>query len=172
MPSLFSDSWVSKMQPNQRKLRSQGQGEGTLQYRRELRIIGDCEETFGLRELRAKINAIAGFTPSKSGSQVIRLSPCADSCYGAFAVHITRKYLDSGPLADELAALTSPDSLRNHATRTKLVTLAAGVMTLGCAIPSSTMSALSLLFEDNSPPRSRLGGGHGLDWTGRSTGHS
>src|SRR6478672_287506 len=52
-------------------------------------------EAFGLRELRAKINAKAGITKD---DLTCRYSIWSEECYGDRAVEITRKWLDSGIL--------------------------------------------------------------------------
>ena len=128
------------------------QGKGMLQSRRELFVLGDYEEAFGLRELRAKVNAKAGFTPDESGMQAIRLAICADQCYGSRAVEISRKYLDSGPLSKEfLSSFIDDKKYRNGDMAVKLVTLAAGTMTLGCTLPPVVKETLKTLVKSKNP---------------------
>ena len=78
--------------------------------------------------------------------QAIRLAICADYCYGSRAVEITRKYLDSGPLAEELKPYFG-DGCWNANDVHKLLTLCASVMTLGCTLPAKVVDNLKRMTE-------------------------
>lgn len=117
-----------------------------LQSQLEFRLIGDYEEKFGLRELRVKLNEKAGFIFNANGSQGIRLAICADDCYGINAVEITQKYLDSGPLEEELGTFMTGRCWTGEDAQNFLV-LTASAMTLGCSLSETVMKELQMMLK-------------------------
>lgn len=83
--------------------------------------------------------------------QPYRLSLAAEFCYGTVGVEISRKYLDSGPLAEEFDAFIKDPSIMGP----KFLTLAAGAMTLGCAIPTFIVKTLRSLVQTKNAPAFR-----------------
>lgn len=124
----------------------QMQGSGILQSQRERQIICNYEEKFGLRELRAKINDKAKF--KLENMQPFRLAIAAEFCYGTVGVEISRKYLDSGPLEEEFAALdVLIIAARGEKAGFEFVTLIASAMTLGCTIPTKSKNFLRMIVK-------------------------
>ena len=129
----------------------------------DLGLMFELDATFGLRELRAKIVAEAGIKYTKNDveeEQPLRLSICAHYCFGTKAVEITRKFLDSGPLAQRLSRYIAFDNVNELSPRLirEFVTLFCGAMTLGCSFSVEVENVANKLISlaNNYPPELQM----------------
>lgn len=111
-----------------------------LQAMRDYHYVHAFDEAFGLRELRAKVNAKAGI---KGQHPPNRLSIWAEQNYGIKSVEVVRKYLDTGVLLDHLNdKFWNGDRCWGGDDYYRFNVLAACVMTLGCTLPSEMRDCL------------------------------
>lgn len=113
-------------------------GKGILQNRKDYLTLMALDEAAGLKELVARPGVTS--PPPTSDSNIglpNRFSIHADFNYGTGSIPMTRKYLDSGVLADLIDENMAKIGANNDEATYSLVILGTSAMSIGCTLPDS-----------------------------------